>query len=232
MRAEACARELPDEGPAVMADVVDDTAVAPDAAATLASPPAAAVLAPPAPSPSLDGDIQQLIQNMVRQRVADNWPFVRAFECGRDVSSVRVGEWVAFTFSSLLDDDDTLVGKVLKVGVHSQTAVQSDYWKPPEFVVVSVYARVPGTAYFVKWSPVAVSAKYVHQSALVAVGFSMQLVDGLPLSWPLELRRPSGRRRLGPAYVMDASVQAQLSSLGPLTEIIPEPAIHGEPVSE
>ena len=114
-----------------------------------------------------------------------------------------------------LYDDKTLVGKVLKVGVHPQTAVQSDEWKPPEFVVVAIYARVPGTAYFVKWSlvrPVAIHAKHVHQSALVAVGFSMQSVDGLPSSWPFELRRPSGRRRFGPAYVMDASVQAQLSS--------------------
>ena len=34
-----------------MPDGVNDTAVAPGAAATLASPPAAAVLAPPAPSP-------------------------------------------------------------------------------------------------------------------------------------------------------------------------------------
>ena len=37
--------------PVVMPDGVNDTAVAPGAAATLASPPAAAVLAPPAPSP-------------------------------------------------------------------------------------------------------------------------------------------------------------------------------------
>jgi hypothetical protein len=48
-------RQVADEGRAVarvaMPDGVKDTAVAPDAAATLASPPTAAVLAPPAPSP-------------------------------------------------------------------------------------------------------------------------------------------------------------------------------------
>ena len=84
--------------PVVMADGVDDTAVAPVAAAALASLLAAAVLAPHAPSPPpslllhppstpdddtplLDGDVQLLIQDMVRHRVKQNWPFVRAFEC-------------------------------------------------------------------------------------------------------------------------------------------------------
>jgi hypothetical protein len=65
---------------------------------------------------------------------------------------------------------------------------------------------------------VAISVKRVHRSALLAVGFSIEPVEVLPLSWSVELRRPSGRRRLGPAFVMDAGVQAQLSSLGPLTE--------------
>ena len=227
-----------------MADGVDDTADAPVAAAALASPPAVAVLAPPAPLPPillppplpladnrrmipwLPSDLQRLIDSLVLQRVKYNWPFVRAFEGGRDVSSVQVGEWVAFTFSDWPDyDDKTLVGKVLKVGVYPQTALQADYWKPPQLLLVAVYARVPGTAHFVKWSPVAINAKRVHRSALLAVGFSMQPVEGLPLSWPLELRRPSGRRRLGPAFVMDAGVQAQLSSLGPLTEMIPGPVL-------
>ena len=58
-----------------------------------------------------------------------------------------------------------------------------------------------------------------------AVGFPLQPVEELPLSWPVELRRPSGRRRLGAAFVMDAGVQAQLSSLGPLTEMIPGPVL-------
>jgi hypothetical protein len=215
-----------------MPDGVNDTAVAPVTAATLALPPAAAVLAsgtplppillpPPLPLadnhrmiPSLPPDLQKLIDSLVLQRVKYNWPFVRAFEGGRDVSSVQVSEWVAFTFSDWLDyDDKTLVGKVLKVGVYPQTALQADYFKPPEWLLVAVYARVPGTAHFVKWSPVAISAKRVHCSALLAVGFPMQPVEGL--------RRPSGRRRLGLAFVMDAGVQAQLSSLGPLTEMIP-----------
>ena len=75
--------------PVVMADGVDDTAAAPVAAAALASPPAAAVLALHAPSPPpsllvhppstpdddtplLDGDVQLLIQDMVRHRVKQN----------------------------------------------------------------------------------------------------------------------------------------------------------------
>ena len=79
---------------------------------------------------------------MVLQRVKYNLPFVRAFEGGRDVSSVQVGEWVAFTFSDWLDyDDKTLVGKVLKVEVYPQTALQADYWKPPELLLVAVYAH-------------------------------------------------------------------------------------------
>jgi hypothetical protein len=51
----------------------------------------------------------------------------------------------------------------------------------------------------------------------------MEPVEQLPLSWPIGLRRPSWRRRLGPAYVMGGDVQAQLSSLGPLTQMVPGP---------
>ena len=64
----------------------------------------------------------------------------------------------------------------------------------------------------------------VRPCDLLAVGFSdMEPVESLPLSWPLGLRRPAWRRRLGPAYVMDGGVQARLSSLGPLTEMVPGP---------
>ena len=58
----------------------------------------------------------------------------------------------------------------------------------------------------------------VRPRDLLAVGFFMEPVERLPLSWPLALRRPAGRRRIGPAYVMDACVQAQLSPLGPIKE--------------
>ena len=221
-----------------MADGVDDTAAAPVAAAALASPPAATALALPAPSPlpsllqrppddghdddtpSLDGDIQLLIQDMVRHHVKHNWPFVRAFECrisGESIASIplKVGEWVVFSSS---DRDETLlVGKVLKLGVAERYERQLDYWGPHKLLEVSLFARVPGAAHFVRWSPVASSTRNVRPCALVAVGFSMEPVEQLPLSWPLGLRRPAGRRRLGPAYVMDGGVQAQLSPLGPLT---------------
>ena len=63
----------------------------------------------------------------------------------------------------------------------------------------------------------------MRPQALLAVGFSMLPVKELPLAWPRELRRPMGRRRIGPAYIMDAGVQAQLSPVGPLAEIIPGP---------
>jgi hypothetical protein len=117
-----------------MADGVDDTAAAPVAAAALAPPPAAAVLALHAPSPppslllhppstpdndsipSLDSDVQLLIQDMVRQRVAQNWPLVRAFECRTSSEAtanlpLKVGEWVVFKlFSS--SEEMLVVGKV------------------------------------------------------------------------------------------------------------------------
>lgn len=221
-----------------LTDGADETAFVPDSdtPAILASPPTA-VLAPPAPSPPssllphlprtpdddtplLDGDVQLLIQNMVRHRVKHNWPFVRAFECrtsGEATASLplKVDEWVVFSSS---DRDATLlVGKVLKLGVAEPNQRQSDSWRPPNLLEVSVYTRVPGTAHFVRWSPAASSTQNVRSSALLAVGFSMESVAQLPLSWPLDLRRPAGRRRLGPAYMMNAGVQAQL---GPLTEHI------------
>jgi hypothetical protein len=228
-----------------MADGVDNTAVALVTAATLALPPAAAVLAPhalsPPPSlplhlpstpdndtPSLDSDVQLLIQNMVRHRVKQNWPFVRAFECRTSSDAIaslplKVGEWVVF--SSADRDETLLVGKVLKLGVAEHYQLQSEYWAHARMLEVSVFTRVPGKAHFVRWSPVASSTRNVRPCALLAVGFSMEPVGGLPLSWPLGLRRPSGQRRLGPAYVMDGRVQAQLSPLGPLTEMVPGPVL-------
>ena len=144
--------------PVMMADGVDDTAAAPVAAAALASPPAATALAPPAPSPppsllphppstaddgtpSLDGDVQLLIQDMVRHRVKQNWPFVRAFECRTSSEAtasfpLKVGEWVIFSSS---DRDETLlVGKVLKLGVAERYERQLDYWGPHKLLEVSL----------------------------------------------------------------------------------------------
>ena len=227
-----------------MADGADDTADAPITAAALASPPAAAVHAPHAPSPppslplhppstpdtdsisSLDSDVQLLIQDMERQRAAQNWPLVRAFECRTSSEAttnlpLKVGEWVVFKlFSSSEEMLVEVVGKVKTIGVYPPSALQAIYYKPPELLDVTVYQCIPTTSYFVKWSPAASTMQRVHRNALVAVGFSMQAVEALPLSWPLALRRPSGRRRLGPAYVMNACVQAQLSPLGSITEMV------------
>ena len=119
--------------------------------------------------------------------------------------------------------DETLVGNVLKLGVAERYQRQSDYWWPPNLLEVSVFTRVPGTAHFVRWSPWTISTRNVRPCALLAVGFSMEPVEQLPLSWPLALRRPAGRRRIGAAYVMDAAVQAQLSTLGPIIEMVPRP---------
>jgi hypothetical protein len=179
-------------------------------------------------TPSLDSDVQLLIQNMVRHRVKHNWPFVRAFECRTSSDAIaslplKVGEWVVF--SSADRDETLLVGKVLKLGVAEHYQLQSEYWAHARMLEVSVFTRVPGKAHFVRWSPVASSTRNVRPCALLAVGFSMEPVGGLPLSWPLGLRRPSGQRRLGPAYVMDGRVQAQLSPLGPLTEMVPGPVL-------
>ena len=231
--------------PVAMADGILHTAVVPDAAAALASPPAAAVLAssvpsPPAPpsllplppsaqddgTPSLPCELQECIQQMVRERIKRNWTFVRAFECRVSNAScwngLQVDEWVLF---KSLDQgaEQLLVGKVLQLQVAKRFMPQSEYWGPPEFLKVSLYSKVPGTSYFVKWSPVTHTWHDVRPCDLLAVGFSMEPVEQLPLSWPLGLRRPAGRRRLGPAYVMDSGVQAQLSPLGPLTEMVPGP---------
>ena len=170
-------------------------------------------------TPSLPVEIQQLIQDMARQRIARNWPLIRAFECRISSAAAAsfpldVEEWIVFSSSGC---DETLsVGKVLKLGVAQRFEHQSEYWGPPNLLEVSVYRRVTD-AHFVCWSPAASSTQNVHPRALLAVGFSMEPVEQLPLSWPLALRRPAGRRRLGPAYVMDMNVQAQLSPLGPLT---------------
>ena len=156
---------------------------------------------------------------MVRERIKRNWPFIRAFECQSSNAScwngLEVGEWVLF---KSLDQgaEQILVGQVLQLQVAKHV-----YWGPPEFLKVSVYSKVPGTLYFVKWSPMASSMCDVRPCDLLAVGFdSMEPVESLPLSWPLGLRRPAGRRRLGPAYVMDGGMQARLSSLGPLSSVV------------
>ena len=157
-----------------------------------------------------------------------NWPFVRVFKCRTSSDAIaslplKVGEWVVF--SSADRDETLLVGKVLKLGVAEHYQLQSEYWAHARMLEVSVFTRVPGKAHFVRWSPVASSTRNVRPCALLAVGFSMEPVEGLSLSWPLGLRRPSGQRRLGPAYVMDGCVQAQLSPLGPLTEMVPGPVL-------
>ena len=149
-----------------------DTAVAPDAAATLASPPAAAVLAPPAPSPPimlplpfppsiaddrmipwLPPELQKLIGTMVLDRVKHNWPLVRASECRSNFPawSSASGEWVVFKLLDQGAEPLILVGKVLqrsmRLRVSKRFQFQSEYFGPPEFLKVLEYSKVPGTSY-------------------------------------------------------------------------------------
>ena len=179
-------------------------------------------------------DVQLKIQDMVRERVATHWPFVRAYEYRVRPAAglVAVGEWIAFTASwSMLNakrrrNDGLLVGKVLQVGVAPVALLQSDYWAPADHLKVAIYDRVPGTDHFVKWSG-DMQHCGVQPQAVLAVGFCMEPVESLPLSWHFELRRPAGQRRIGPAFVMPLRVQAQLMPLGPLTERLP--GQHGHP---
>ena len=105
------------------------------------------------------------------------------------------------------------MGKVLKLGVAERYEHQLDYWGPHKLLEVSLFARVPGTEPILSDGRLWLAAHSMLSCALLAVGFSMEPVEQLPLSWPPGLRRPAGRRRLGPAYVMDGGVLAQLSPL-------------------
>jgi hypothetical protein len=200
------------------------------------------VLAPPAPSPPimlplpfppsiaddrmipwLPPELQKLIGTMVLDRVKHNWPLVRASECRSNFpAGLQPGEWVVFKSLDQGAEPLILVGKVLqrsmRLRVSKRFQFQSEYFGPPEFLKVLEYSKVPGTSCFI------VSTRHdVRPRDLLAVGFKMEPAEGLPLSWPLALRRPAGRRRIGAAYVMDAAVQAQLSTLGPIIEMVPRP---------
>ena len=95
------------------------------------SPPSSLLLAPMAEDGeadikrSLDDDVQRLIQNMVRDRVARHWPLVRAFECRTSSEAtvnlpLKVDKWIVF--SSFNHDEALFVGKVLKLGVSPRLA--------------------------------------------------------------------------------------------------------------
>ena len=119
------------------------------------------------------------------------------------------------------------MGKVLKLGVAERYERQLDYTGARPSCLKSRFSlkclAQPILSDGRLWPAASDRTRNVRPCALVAVGFSMEPVEQLPLSWPLGLRRPAGRRRLGPAYVMDDGVLAQLSPLGPLTEMVPGP---------
>ena len=116
-------------------------------------------------------DIQLHIQDMVRERVAAHWPFVRAHEhrTRPAASLVAVGEWIVFTSSfvyrhfAVVDGalDLLLVGKVVQVGTRR---VPNGEGVAP-VLKVAVYDRVPGTDHFVRWSPAAHSTEDVQPRA-------------------------------------------------------------------
>ena len=159
-------------------------------------------------------DLCALIQNMVRARVRQNWPRVRAHECRKQQAAVlAVGEWAVVQSSSEMGN--YWIGRVLlQIGVLPHNA--RDYFKPASALpfILDWYSQVPDSCHYVKWSASAPSKdQLVPPSALVAVGFSMTAVSSLPLEWPLHKRRPAGKRRIGYAYVMPDETVSQLAQL-------------------
>ena len=190
------------------------------------SPPPSLLLHPPSTPdndsiPSLDSDVQLLIQDMVRQRVAQNWPLVRAFECRTSSEAtanlpLKVGEWVVFKlFSSL--EEMLVVGKVKTIGVYPQSALQADHFQPPDrlssWTLPFIGAFHYHIIFLVKWSPAASSMQRVHRNALVAVGFSMQALEAKPLSWEASCTAPTFWTAASWASICDECVCA--SSIEP-----------------
>ena len=96
--------------------------------------------------------------------------------------------------SSADRDETLLVGKVLKLGVAERPHHQSDYWRRPS--CSKSRFSIECLAQPILSDVVACGQQHTERaplrSALLAVGFSMEPVEQLPLSWPLGLRHPLG----------------------------------------
>ena len=160
-------------------------------------------------------DLSAIIQDMVRGRIRQNWPCVRAHECRkRQAAVLAVGEWVVVRSSSEMGDN--WIGRVLQIGVLPHNARQQDYFKPASALpfILDWYSQVPDSCHYVKWSASAAPTdNLVPPRALLAVGFKMKAVPSLPLEWPLHMRRPGGKRRKGWAYVMPEETVSQLEGV-------------------
>jgi len=161
-------------------------------------------------------DLSAMIQDMVRRRIRQNWPCVRAHECRRkrQAAVLAVGEWVLVVRSS--SEGDNWIGRVLQIGVLPHNARQQDYFKPASALpfILDWYRQVPDTCHYVKWSASAAPTdNLVPPRRLLAVGFKMNAVPSLPLEWPLRMRRPGGKRRIGSAYVMPKETVSQLAGV-------------------
>ena len=159
-------------------------------------------------------ELSAVIQNMVRSRISQNWPRVRAHECRTQRASLQPGEWILAAGATAAQNK--WVGLVKRVGVLPFHARQRDYLLPLSALPVLVhwFTEVQGTGHYVRRSGGdAATEDLVWPAALLAVGFSMTSVPSLPLDWSYARRRPGGKRRLGSAYVMPQKTISQLAGL-------------------
>ena len=81
-------------------------------------------------------DLSAIMQDMVRSRIRQNWPRVRAHECRKQQAAVLAdGEWVVVRSSS----GDNWIGRVLQIEGLPYNARQQDY-----FSALPCVCRSPG----------------------------------------------------------------------------------------
>ena len=90
-------------------------------------------------------ELSAVIQNMVRSRISQNWPRVRAHECRTQRASLQPGEWILAAGATAAQNK--WVGLVKRVGVLPFHARQRDYLLPLSALPVLVhwYTEVQGT---------------------------------------------------------------------------------------
>ena len=155
----------------------------------VSSPPAQ-----PAPQPfselHLGDDLSAVVQNMVRTRIARNWPLVRAHELRTQGAHVGTGDWLVVRGP----ETSLWVGRALQQGPQG----------------THVCSRI-GPAILVEWFEHTHSHRsmfvsslrgWVPSSAVLAVGFHMEV--GVKLS------RRHGRKQ---SFVMPSEVQHLLSPM-------------------
>ena len=93
-------------------------------------------------------ELSAVIQNMVRSRISQNWPRVRAHECRTQRASLQPGEWILAAGATAAQNK--WVGLVKRVGVLPFHARQRDYLLPLSALPVLVhwYTEVQGTGHY------------------------------------------------------------------------------------